>query len=94
MNKEMNKTDLLIGFIIGIIASFIGMFLYITLALHTDFLSGIQSMKSEGHLGKIVTLGSILDLVAFGILLKMDKELMARGVVLALIMLTIVTLFL
>jgi len=90
----MNKKDLLTGFIIGIIASFIGMFLYITLVLHTDFLSGIQSMKREGHLGKIVTLGSILDLAAFGILLKINKELMARGVVLAVITLTIVTLFL
>jgi hypothetical protein len=94
MNKEINKIDLLIGFIIGIVASFIGMFLYITLALHTDFLAGIQSMKNEGQLGKIVTLGSILDLVAFGILLKMNKELMARGVVLAVIALTIATLFL
>ena len=90
----MNKIDLLIGFIIGILASFLGMFLYITLIMHTDFLAGIQSMKNEGHLGKIVTLGSILDLIAFGILLKMNKELMARGVVLAVIMLTILTLFL
>ncbi|MDR6846767.1 hypothetical protein [Flavobacterium granuli] len=90
----MKKTDLLIGFIIGILASFFGMFLYITLAMHTDFLAGIQSMKNEGQLGKIVTLGSIMDLIAFGVLLKMNKELMARGVVLAVIALTIVTLFL
>ncbi|PJJ10573.1 hypothetical protein CLU83_4018 [Flavobacterium sp. 1] len=90
----MNKIDLLIGFIIGIIASFLGMFLYITIVMHSDFLVGIQTMKNEGHLGKIVTLGSILDLIAFAVLLKMNKELMARGVVLAVIMLTIVTLFL
>lgn len=90
----MNKTDLLIGFLIGILACLLGMFLYITLVVHTDFLSGIQSMKNEGHLGKIVTLGAILDLIAFGILLKMNKELMGRGVVLAVILLTIITLFL
>lgn len=90
----MNKIDLLIGFILGILATFLGMFLYLTLIAHTDFMSGIQSMKAEGHLGKLVTLGSILDLIAFGILLKRDKEIMARGVVLAVIMLTIVTLFL
>ena len=90
----MNKKDLFSGFLIGIAASFIGMFLYITLVLHLDFLAGIQSMKNEGQLGKIVTLGSIMDLVAFGILLKMNKEMMARGVVLAVIALTIVTLFL
>lgn len=89
----MNKTDLLIGFAIGILGCFLGMFLYITVIVHTDFITGIQSMKNEGHLGKIVTLGSILDLIAFGILLKMNKELMARGVVLAVIALTITTLF-
>jgi hypothetical protein len=89
----MNKIDLLIGFIIGILASILGMFLYITFAVHSDFIAGLQLMKSQGHLGKIVTLGSILDLIAFGILLKLNKELMARGVVLAVILLTIITLF-
>ncbi len=90
----MNKTDLLIGFIIGIIASLLGMFLYLTLVIDTDFISGIQAMKNEGNLGKIITLGSILDLVAFGVLLKMNEELMARGVVLAVIVLAIITVFL
>ncbi|CAN1569926.1 hypothetical protein MCETHM1_03131 [Flavobacteriaceae bacterium] len=90
----MHKIDLLIGFIIGILASLLGMFLYISLIVHSDFITVIQTMKNEGHLGKIVTLGSILDLVAFGILLKINKELMARGVVLAVILLTFITLFL
>jgi hypothetical protein len=90
----MNKKDLITGFLIGIASSFLGMFLYITIVLHLDFLAGIQSMKSQGQLGKIVTLGSIVDLIAFGILLKLNREMMARGVVLAVIALTIVTLFL
>jgi hypothetical protein len=93
MNNKINKLDLLTGFIIGILASVLGMFLYITFVMHSDFIAGLQLMKSQGHLGKIVTLGSVLDLVAFGILLKMNKELMARGVVLAVIVLTIITLF-
>lgn len=90
----MNKKDLFIGFFIGLTACFIGIFLYITLVMKTDFMNGVQIMKNEGHLGKIVTLGAILDLIAFGILLKTNKELMARGVVLAVIMLTVITLFL
>lgn len=89
----MNKIDLLIGFIIGILASILGMFLYITFAVQSEFIAGLQLMKYQGHLGKIVTLGSILDLIAFGVLLKIDRELMARGVVLAVILLTIITLF-
>lgn len=90
----MNKIDLLVGFIIGIVAAILGMFLYVKLVLHSDFLIAIELIKNEGNLGKIVTLGSIFDLIAFGILLKMNKELMARGVVMAVITLAIVTLFL
>jgi hypothetical protein len=48
-------------------------------------------MKSEGKLGKLITLGAILDLGAFGVLLKMNKEFMARGVVMAVICIAIFT---
>ncbi len=89
----MNKIDLLIGFIIGISASILGSYLFITLFTNFDFVSGIQIMKSEGKLGKIMTLGSILDLIAFAILLKLNKEIMARGVVLAVIIIAILTFF-
>ena len=68
----MNKKDMVIGFIIGILACVLGIFLFITFFTDLDFMTGIQSMKSEGKLGKLITLGSILDLVAFGILLKMS----------------------
>jgi hypothetical protein len=89
----MNKIDVLIGFVIGILASILGSYLFITLFTHFDFMAGIESMKSEGKLGKLITLGSILDLIAFGILLKLNKEIMARGVVLAVIIIAIITLF-
>ena len=89
----MNKIDLLIGFLIGILASLIGSFLFIFFFTDFDFLAGVQAMKAEGKIGKLITLGSILDLVAFGILLKMNKDSMARGVVLAVIMIAIITLF-
>jgi hypothetical protein len=89
----MNKIAIVIGFAIGILASILGSYLFITLFTHFDFIAGVESMKSEGKLGKLITLGSILDLVAFGILLKMNKEIMARGVVLAVIVIAILTLF-
>ncbi|MFV5699589.1 hypothetical protein ACM55H_14570 [Flavobacterium sp. ZT3R17] len=89
----MNKIDLLTGFIIGILASILGSYLFITFFTDFTFINGIKIMRFEGKLGKIITLGSILDLVAFGILLKLNKELMARGVVLAVIIMTLVSLF-
>lgn len=89
----MNKLQLLSGFTIGILASILGSYLFITFFTNFDFMSGIQTMKSEGKLGKLITLGTILDLVAFGILLKLNKEIMVRGVVLAVIIIAIFTLF-
>jgi hypothetical protein len=89
----MNKTALFLGFIIGILASVLGSYIYLNLFLNLDFIDGIQTVKKQGQLGKIITLGSILDLVAFAILLKMNKEIMARGVVLAVIIITIFTFF-
>lgn len=89
----MTKKKILLGFVIGIIASVLGSFLFITFFTEFDFITGIQSMKSEGKLGKLITLGSILDLIIFGILLKLNQETMARGVVLAVISIAVYTLF-
>lgn len=89
----MNKKEILIGFVIGILASVLGSFIFITFFTNFNFVPGIQVMKYEGKLGKLITLGSILDLVAFTILLKMNKDFMARGVVLAVIVIAILTLF-
>jgi hypothetical protein len=89
----MNKKDLIIGFIAGILISILGSFLFISFFTNLDFMTGIQTMKSEGKLGKLITLGSILDLIAFAVLLKLNKDTMARGVVLAVICITIYTLF-
>lgn len=89
----MNKKDVLLGFLIGIATTLLGSYLFITFFTEFTFIAGIQIMKSQGNLGKLITLGSILTLIAFGILLKMNKEIMARGVVLAVIALAILTLF-
>jgi hypothetical protein len=89
----MNKMDLLIGFLIGIFASVLGSCIFIECFTEFDFIAGILAIKSQGHLGKTLTLGSILDLIAFAVLLKLNKELMARGVVLAVILLAIITMF-
>ena len=89
----MNKKDLLLGFLIGFATTLLGSYIFISFFTEFRFIAGIQIMKSQGNLGKIITLGSILTLIAFGILLKMNKEMIARGVVLAVIALAILTLF-
>ncbi|UQD55913.1 hypothetical protein [Flavobacterium sp. K5-23] len=89
----MNKIDLIKGFVLGITVSIIGSLLFITIFTEFDCVSGIKTMKAQGYLGKIITLGSIPNLILFAVLLKLNKEMMARGVVLAVIIMTVITLF-
>jgi hypothetical protein len=89
----MKKTDILLGIIIGFTATFIGMYIFLEFFSGLGFTKGYKSMQSQGYLGKIITLGAVLNLIIFFILLKLNKELMARGIVLSVIILTIITLF-
>ena len=89
----MSKKDLLLGFLLGLASTLLGAYLFITFFTDFRFIAGIQILKSQGNMGKLITLGCILTLIVFGILLKMNKEIMARGVVLAVIVLAILTLF-
>jgi hypothetical protein len=88
----MKKTDLLIGLFIGIIASVIGSYIFIEVFTEYNFIEGIKILRFQGKLGKIISLGSILNIIVFFLLLKFNKELMARGVILGTILLTIITL--
>jgi hypothetical protein len=89
----MNKIDLLIGFVIGIMAAVLGSYFFILFFTDFDFINGMQVIKSEGKLGKMIALGSVLDLLVFGILLQFNKELMARGVILAVLCIAFLSLF-
>lgn len=88
----MKKTDLLAGLFMGIIASVIGSYIFIEVFTEYNFIEGIKILRFQGKLGKIISLGSILNIIIFFLLLKFNKELMARGVILGTILLTIITL--
>jgi len=89
----MKKTDLLVGALIAIAACALGAFLFIAIFTDYAFTEGLQIIESQGNLGKVITLGAVLNIAIFFLLLKNNKELMARGVVLGTILLTIFTLF-
>ena len=84
--------EILIGFLIGIFTALLGSYLFITFFTTFDIWQGFQMIREYGYLGKIITIGTLLDLAVFGILLKRNKEFMARGVILAVIVLAISTL--
>jgi hypothetical protein len=88
----MKYRDLILGGLMAVLASVIGIFIFIAFFAGLNFIEGFLFYKAHGLLGKIITLGAIVNLVLFFILLKFNKDLMARGVVLGMILLTVITL--
>ncbi|WP_299678345.1 hypothetical protein [uncultured Dokdonia sp.] len=76
------KKDIISGAIIGLIANAIGVYLYIMAFSDYSVDVTIQKSMDEGYFGKIVTLGAILNLVAFFIFIKKKQDYKARGVLL------------
>jgi len=86
------KIDLLYGALIAFVTTFLGSWLFVVLFTDWDFTDGIKLMYRDGKLGKIIALGAILSLAAFFLLLRYKRDLMARGVILGLLIMTVLTL--
>ncbi len=79
----MNKKEVLIGFIIGLIANTTGTLLYIIIFSKLSIIETYKAAVSEGHVGSLLALGAILNLVAFFAFLKIKRDLRAKGVLIA-----------
>lgn len=88
----MIKKEVIIGVFVGLITNAIGLFLA-TLFLGDDgnFIDVIKSANAEGFLGKLISLGAILNLVAFFVFIKKKQDYRARGVLLVTIFVAIFT---
>lgn len=92
----MSKKDLFTGLILGLIISVLGTIVVILIMAKggQTISDAFQYMRNAGSIGKVITLGAIPNLLLFFLLLKKNKEMMARGIILSLFILTIVTLVL
>ncbi len=87
----MIKKEVFIGFIVGLIANFIGVYLYLSFFSDEGFIESIRLAKANDFLGKIVSIGAILNLVAFFIFIKKKQDYRARGVLLVTVLIAVVT---
>ena len=74
------KKDIITGAIVGLIANALGVYLYVSMFSAEPFMTTIKKSMSEGYFGKVVTLGAILNLVAFFLFIKRKQDYKARGV--------------
>ena len=78
-----NKKEIVIGFLVGVIANTFGTLLYVLLFSDLTISETFSAAYSQGHLGSLLALGAILNLVAFFLFLRIKRDLRARGVMIA-----------
>ena len=77
-----SKKEIVIGFIVGIIANTFGTLLYILIFSDLGIVDTFNAAVSQGHIGSLLALGAILNLVAFFGFLRIKRDQRARGVML------------
>ncbi len=86
------KKEIFIGMFVGLIANAIGLFAAATLlGQGDDFTKVIKAAASEGFLGKLISLGAILNLVAFFLFIRKKQDYRARGVLLITVFIAVFT---
>jgi hypothetical protein len=88
----MIKKDVFIGAFVGLAANAIGLFITANLlGQGDDFVTVIKAASEEGFLGKLISLGAILNLIAFFIFIKKKQDYRARGVLLITVFIAVFT---
>lgn len=90
MNK---RKETAIGFAVGIIANTIGVLLYILMFSDMGIAETFQAARSEGHIGSLLALGAVLNLLAFFGFLRLKRDYRARGVLMATVLTALVILY-
>ena len=88
-----NKKEVLIGFAVGIIANTLGTLLYILIFSDLSIVETFDAAVAQDHIGSLLALGAILNLVAFFGFLRLKRDYRARGVMIATLLTALVILY-
>jgi len=87
------KKELIIGFVVGIIANTFGTLLYILIFSDLGIVETFKAAEEQGYLGSLLALGAILNLVAFFAFLRIRRDQRAKGVLVATLLTAMVILY-
>ena len=87
------KKDITIGLVVGLVANSIGLFIATkVLGKGGGFIEAIAAANAQGFISKLISLGAILNLIAFFFFLSKKQDNRAKGVLIATIFIAIFTL--
>ena len=92
----MDKKEILIGSLVGVAANFIGLvlvgFLMAKFSGRSDGVYEVlQAAGSENFIGKLISLGAIINLLVFFYCLKKQQDARAAGVLAATVLIALFT---
>ena len=92
----MDKKEILIGSLVGVTANFIGLvlvgFLMAKFSGRSDGVYEVlQAAGSENFIGKLISLGAIINLLVFFYCLKKQQDARAAGVLAATVLIALFT---
>ncbi len=88
-----SRKEVLIGLVVGIIANTFGTLLYILIFSDLSIVETFKAAVNQGHVGSLLALGAILNLVAFFAFLRLKRDYRARGVLIATLITALVILY-
>ncbi len=77
------KKEIIIGFLVGVIANTLGTLLYILLFSDFSITETYYAAVAQGHIGSLLALGALLNLIAFFGFLRLKRNERAKGVLIA-----------
>jgi hypothetical protein len=89
MKQKIGK-EILIGFLIGLVANISGSYLYIFFFSKYELATTIEIALEQDVFGNIIALGALLNLGVFFVFLKKKKYYRARGVIAATLLAAII----
>src|SRR6478672_5792806 len=90
---KMKGTNFLIGFLLGLFTAIAGVVLFLEF-FTPGGVKSIATLKQLGLLGQVITLGSILNMAVFFIMIWRKKDMVAKGIILATLTLAVLTIML
>lgn len=92
----MDKIQILKGLAIGFLANGIGLFLVGIIIVNSTNRNGtiltvLEAAHAENFLGKLISLGAILNLICFFYFIRKKKDAFAAGVLIATLCMALIT---